>query len=230
MEFPEGSIYAHIFRRIMHILLSFAVVYYLLPYTIFSLPREVWMLSILIGTPAIVEYIRIRKGKLVPGLREHESSHVASYFWFLTGTAITLWIFPQSIAAPMVVAAAIGDPVIGEFRELRRRYWMTLGIIVCSLPFFLYGYSPVMAIVSGTITFLAESVHIEVKWTFRDSLFRSRSKGHVHPLAEKLRIHTLLDDDFLMLLIPSAILLIIYTNMPWLFPPPRVTPAVAKYP
>ena len=230
MEFPEGSVGAHIFRRIMHILLAFAVVYYLLPYVIFGIPREIWMLVILIGAPSTVEYFRLRSGKLVPGLRGHEKNHLASYFWFLTGTAIVLWLFPQPIAAPLIVSVAIGDPVIGEFRDLRRRYWMSIGIFICSLPFYMYGYSIRMALVAGLITFLAESVYIEINWTFRDSLFRSRSRGVVSPIANKLKVHTLLDDDFLMLVLPALVLLVISSNAPWLFPAARIFPQVAVFP
>lgn len=230
LEYEEESIGTHIFRRVMHIAMSLAVIYYILPYIIYGIPRMYIMIVLMGVVPAIVELLRLKLGFNVYGLRDHEKNSVASYFWFITGAALLFAIFPQQIAIPILPAVAIGDVVIGETRHLRRRYWISIGVVVCMIPFLLYGYNIWLGILAGLFTFFAESIQLDVNWQLRDNIFKSRSRGTVDPIAKYFKFAFHLDDDMIMQIVPATILLLIFFNFPQYFPAEAVHPIMTTWP
>ncbi len=226
----EGSRGAHLLRRGLHLALSGVLLYYLLPYRIFGVGRVWYLLLVLISVPTVVEGLRLRYGKMVFGLREYEKERVASYYWFIIGATLVMALFPQVIAAPVIVAVSIGDPIIGETRHLRRRWWMSIGSLTCIIVYFVFQYSFFLALFAGVVTFFAESVQFQVHWSLRDTVFMSRSKGTVSPWAKRFDLIFNLDDDLIMQLIPTFLLLIIFNLFPHVFPSPIIIPDIPVYP
>lgn len=189
-----------------------------------------YLLAIMLTVPTTVEFIRIKLGKKIYGLREHEVGTVASYYWFITGAVVLIAVFPQIIAAPVIIAVSIGDPIIGETRHLRRRYWMTISVLTCLTIYFVFQYPYYLAIPAGIVTFFAESIEFEIHWHLRDSLFRSRSRGTLSPLHKRFRLLFKFDDDLIMLLVPALFLLVLFNIIPWAFPHPIFYPSLNEFP
>jgi hypothetical protein len=189
-----------LFRRALHVSFGAVVLYYLFPKTILGLPTWILLVAFITIPSVIMELWRIKSHRLFYGLREHETHHVASYFWFVNGAVLLLIFFPQYIAAPCILATAIGDPVIGETRLLRRRWAFSIGFLVCFFSFLLFRYHWAFAAIAGLI---AESMTLEINWEFRDELFYSRSQKKVSRYKEWFDFIFKTDDDLMMQLIPA---------------------------
>lgn len=213
-----------IIRRLLHAAFGGIILYYVMPTTIFSIPKWV-LLIVLFSVPTIImESWRLTHKKAFFGMREHERYHVASYFWMINGSVILLLIFPQFIAAPCILAAAIGDPVIGETRWFRRRLSFSIGILTCVAIFVLFRYPLPIAILVGIITFLAESLNVEIIWEFREELFYSRSRRKVSRRKELFDFIFKTDDDFMMQVVPAVVIYVMMlifsaNGWTWLMPP-----------
>ena len=66
---------------------------YALPKTLFWVPSLLWILLVLVLAPVAFEAWRVPRKVVVPGLRKHEAHRLASYAWFLTGSATLLVFF-----------------------------------------------------------------------------------------------------------------------------------------
>jgi dolichol kinase len=178
----------------------------------------------------VIESVRLKYGVVFLGLREHERHRVASYLWFTSGAVLLIAVFPQQIAVPCILAAAIGDPVIGETRRFRRRFAFSLGFLSCFLIFLLFGYPILLAVIAGGVTFIAESFEIEVQWGLREDLFKSRSRGRVSKYRKLFDLVFKTDDDFVMQVVPAIIIGIVVMagvtySLHWLYlPEPLITP------
>jgi len=203
-----------VFRRFMHISYALIVLVYLFPETIYGYPRIYFLALFFVAVPIIIETIRIRKGARIYGMRDHEQAHVASYAWFCIGSVLLVWLFPPQIAAPCIVATAIGDVVIGETVKLRRRYAFAIPIGVVMVIFLVFKYSIPLAILAGSIAFVAEATEFDITWRLRSKLFWSRSTGEISPLKKYSKIIFKTDDDFMMQFIPA-----IYLGLLWLWDP-----------
>ncbi len=235
----EDDVRARLLRRFMHIAMSSCLIYYLLPGFIFGIHRVVWMLAVLLTVPITVDSIRLRRDRLYFGMREHERERFASYVWFFIGSAFLMAFFPQEVAAPLILAVAVGDVVLGETRRFRRRYAYGITYLTCTSFFVIYGYPVVdwvapdpsalrilLTLFAGGITTIAETVELEIKWGIRDDFFRSRSKDEMSRYRRYFDLIFKFDDDFLMQVIPAIVLGMIWVVAPSLFPPPKIAPLV----
>jgi dolichol kinase len=221
----------HWLRRGLHIAYGGVVLFYLFPPVCFGIPTLLYLAVFFVGIPIIIEAIRLTRGAIFIGLREHERHHVASYLWFTAGAVLLIAIFPQQIAAPCILSAAIGDPIIGETRRFRRRFAFSIGFLVCFAIFLLFHYPIGLAIIAGGITFIAESIELEIQWGLREDLFTSRSKGRVSKYRQWFDFVFKADDDFMMQVVPAIIITILavigmYYSLQWLCLPeePLITP------
>ena len=217
-------------RRILHLLFTFAIIYYLLPFTVFGIPRHYYFIIIIFLIPILIEIIRLRAGVIFHGLHEHEANHVASYVWFTTGATILILFFPQQIAAPCIVATALGDPVIGLTKPYRRRFIFLITFIICLLVFILFKYSIYIAIFAAAIAFIAESFEFKIRIRLRPNLFWSRSRHRFSRYKAFFDFLFRTDDDFMMQIIPAVALFILFSIFPELLPPEIIQPLPSLLP
>lgn len=214
----------NVVRRICHALASLACVYYFFGPTIFGVPKEILIFIALSIIPLFLDTCRLKLQIKAFGIRDHERDKFASYVWFTHGSLLLILLTPQQIAAPIIIAASFGDPIIGEIRRFRRSIAFGVGILFCCLVFILFQYHWIMAIVAGTICFLAEATEFGYRWSLRRDLFYSRHQGRESELVKYSRFYTTTDDDFTMQVLPGLILLIIYLMNPGWFPEPLIEP------
>ena len=110
-----------IYRRFNHTVASCFVIYFLFPEYILGFKRVylviVFWLSIL-----LIEYFRLRGAFVLDGMRDYESSRVAGFVWFATGTCMILFfyevgVFPEIFAVSTIIMASLVDPLIGEINK-----------------------------------------------------------------------------------------------------------------
>jgi hypothetical protein len=211
-------------RRALHLFFAFVILYYLFPPTLFGVPMYIYLVILVFILPLLIEAIRLRTGRVFIGLHDHEANHIASYIWFTTGATILILFFPQQIAAPCIVATALGDPVIGLTKPYRRRFIVITTFLICLVVFLVFKYLILLAIIAAGIAVIAESFEFKIRIRLRPNLFWSRSK---HRFSSYTRFFDFLfrtDDDFMMQIIPAIILLVIFTVFPMLLPPEVLHP------
>ena len=208
-----------IVRRICHLAFAFVIIYYLLPRTIVGIPRYMFVIIILVIVPWSIEIIRLYKNTSFLGLHDHERNHIASYAWFTFGAAILLLFFPQQIAAPCIVATALGDPVMGLTKPYRRRYIFLIAFLICFIVFIIFKYQPILALFAAAVAIIAESFEFKIRIRLRPNLFWSRTKKRFSDYKHFFNFLFRTDDDFIMQIIPAVVLLIVFLVLPELMPP-----------
>ncbi len=165
--------------------LPLTLVYYLLPNTIICIQKQLALILLFISV-CIFECYRIRWGVHIVGLREHERSTVASYLWAAGGLVLCFLFLPMRFVVPSVVAAAFIDPLIGE---LRRRNSS------------LYPYLPIAlyALIFGIALTLVSAYQLNLLLSFT-------ATATIVGIAAEYPNIKYLDDDFLMMVLPAALL------------------------
>ncbi len=134
-----------------------------------------------LGVEAWRLWIRDPGAPAIFGMRAYERGRVASYAYFAVATGALLLLFPQPIAVPCLVGAALLDPVIGEFRSRGRT---RLGVILA--------------------TTLGLALFILLDWSILAS-----SVATLAILTGELVTIPYLDDDFLMPILPALALTVL---------------------
>jgi hypothetical protein len=147
---------------------------------------------------------------------------VASYVWFTTGAVLLIAFFPQQIAAPCIIGAAIGDPLLGMTRKFRRRYTFSITYIALLAVFIIFQYRLELAVLAAGIMMVSESLEIRVKWQLRPTLFYSRSKKKVSHYRNFFEVLFKTDDDFMMQIVPAVALAVIFLLIGWNHLPPEL--------
>lgn len=162
----------HIYRRFNHTVAACFVIYFLFPEYILGIQREYYILIfwIIIAT---VEYLRLKQGLKVLGMRDYENNRIAGFVWFATGTCMILGLYeldivPQSLAIATIIMAAFTDPLIGEAnRKFGERWGVGLGLICSFLIYQLIIGVLFYAIIGSIIAIISERP--KIKW-FDDDL------------------------------------------------------------
>lgn len=175
------------FRRILHSMAWIYLVFYLPPSYIFGLHRKILLLIfvlIILG----FEALRIYFGFEVYGMRHYEKRQIAAYAWATMAAAIGLLFFPIHLNVLCLVGMGIVDPLIGELEKNKSKYcpylpipiWAILGIIILTI---LTNFSLIFVILLSVVGSVV-AVGVE-------------------------KPDLVIDDDFLMVVIPLLILRII---------------------
>lgn len=182
--FVEGLEFdPHWFRRAFHAFGACFIVFFLLPDEGVTMGFVKGALPALLFAGALaVEAYRILGGVSTEaffGLREYERYRISGYVYFASSVVLLLYAFPPAIAAACIVGAAIGDPILGEFRRAKREHagWaatLAFGTIV----FAALGFHPSLAVLGGGLLVAGE-------------LWKNRY----------------LDDDFMMPILPAVVLI-----------------------
>jgi hypothetical protein len=114
-----------IWRRILHGLGALVLVYYLLPPNVlFGVPNPVIPL-IALAAVFVLEGFRLGGYVEIPVTRPYEAHRLASYAYFGIAMVIAVLLFPEPIAAGVILGTALVDPLAGELRlsqHYRRLY------------------------------------------------------------------------------------------------------------
>ncbi len=110
-----------IWRRILHGLGAAVLVYYLLPANVLlGIPNQAIPL-IALAAVLVLEGLRLAGYVEIPVIRPYESHRLASYAYFAIALVVAVLLFPEPIAAAVILGTAIVDPLAGELR-LSSRY------------------------------------------------------------------------------------------------------------
>ena len=177
-----------IYRRFNHTVASCFVIYFLFPKYIFSVDR-IYLLAVFWFSILLIEYFRLSGAFALDGMRDYESSRVAGFVWFATGTCTILFfyeigVFPEIFAVSTIIMASLVDPLIGE---CNKKYGGLQG--------FFAGFFASVLIYQLII----------------GSLFYSLIGGLVAVLVERPKFKWL-DDDLLMQIFPILIMTILYLS------------------
>ena len=177
-----------IYRRFNHTVASCFVIYFLFPEYIFGVDR-LYLVVLFWISIVIIEYLRLSGVFALDGMREYESSRVAGFVWFATGTCTILFfyeidVFPEIFAVSTIIMASFVDPLIGE----------------CSKK-----YGDLQGFFSGFVA------SVLIYQLIIGSLFYSLIGGLVAVLVERPKFKWL-DDDLLMQIFPVLIMTIFYLS------------------
>ena len=177
----------HLLRRVIHSMTWIVLVYYLLPREIFGYSKRSLLIILVISILAF-EGLRLYKGWHIFGMRDYEKKQIAAYAWAAMAAGIALIVFPMHWNVLCFIGMGIVDPLIGEIKYHIPKYypsvpliaWAIIGIIIMNL---MTGYSLMiivpLAIIGSIVAILAEYPSI------------------------------IIDDDFLMVMVPLSILYLI---------------------
>ncbi len=198
------------YRRAFHTFAACLIAYYLIPENTGNL---LWLYvlkrAVVVSVMCIlifVEAIRLKgiiKTDVFFGLRLYERKRVCSYLYFGLASSLLLLLFPQAIAVPCILCAAIVDPVMGELRWVAQKWFSIAFGSVLSLGLFLVcNYNPLPAALGSCLVILGE-----------------------------IGSNKYMDDDFTMQMMPAIGLVLASVLMPGvgIIPPavpPLITPVV----
>jgi hypothetical protein len=125
-----------IWRRVLHGLGAFVLVYFALPTGFFVVVPKEYVLLAALTAVLLLEVGRHVAGLQLPTLRPYEEHRIASFAFFAVALTGAVLLFPLPIAAAVVLGVAMVDPLVGELR-LRRmpvvRRWLIGGTVYVGL-------------------------------------------------------------------------------------------------
>jgi dolichol kinase len=119
-----------IWRRFLHGLGAFAVLYLLVPPRILVVVSNEVVLLVALELILVVEYLRHVKHWELPTIRPYEEGRIASYVYYAVALSAALLLFPRPVAGAVILGTALVDPLLGE---LRLRSTWPLGSVVPGL-------------------------------------------------------------------------------------------------
>ncbi len=176
-----------VLRRVAHLLIALAPLYYVLPVNLPLVGIHRWTVVVVFFVAILVfEGYRLWKGITFLGLRPHEKNQIASFAWAAAGITAVLWLSPHDIASAALVGMALVDPLAGELRfagaHVRKRTAASL------------------------VAYFAICLGILLAWDVRPviELLLLSSVATVLAVASEGVKTRYVDDDFLMSVVPAA--------------------------
>lgn len=192
----------HLARRLIHLSISsIPFIYYWYGTelaSLFFITRE-QLVTITVGCIILLELLRLKKGWLLYGQRQHEAKQPSAWVWGALSIGLVLLLAPQTgyqgagLGTPLLLSLALGDPILGEarLRKLPNHWVLILGLATISLIWFfcaIWLNAPLWLIpIMAPLIVAAEGP--KLKW---------------------------IDDNATMLLIPLAVLMLIKHFLPYL--------------
>jgi hypothetical protein len=174
----SGNFDLHWYRRMWHTFGAVFVYYYLVP--------DVWYLNLakrdvgicLIILIAILEILRIKGvigSSLFFGLKLRERKRMCSYVFFAIGCLTLLTFVPEAITVPCLLAACLGDPLMGEVRrkygDAKARFVGFFFILWLFMIIWYRGPLPIALGISVLGAGIAVAAEGHKAWWFDDDLF-----------------------------------------------------------
>jgi dolichol kinase len=177
-----------IWRRILHGLGAVALVYYVLPNDFFLIAPKLEVLLAALAVVLVLEALRHTAGLELPTIRDYEREWVGSFAVFATAIVVVILIFPEPIAAAVVLGTALVDPLAGELRRRQGSRAVELGV-----PFLAYS----ALAWAGLAAF--------GRWPLVESAGLAVLAGAIAVAVERPKVWWF-DDDLAMTLVPAVAL------------------------
>jgi len=120
-------------RRITHGLGALLLIYYVLPDVLFFVIPKEGLLIAALAAAWIIEGLRHAYRFQLPMIRPYEDRRIASFAFYATALAGAVLLFPEPIAAAVILGTALVDPIAGELRLSTAYRWL-----YPALPFVVY--------------------------------------------------------------------------------------------
>jgi dolichol kinase len=182
----EGDV---LWRRILHGTGAFVLVYYLLPDDFFVVASKELVLLLALAAAFVLELARHRFGLELPTIRGYESNRPASFLFYSVGLVVAVLLFPEGIAAVVVVGTAFVDPIAGDLRTSGRSATVRL-----SVPIVVYAVLAAVALA------------VVGRWPLDAAVGLGALAAVVAVLVERWRFRWV-DDDLTMTVVPAVVLL-----------------------
>ena len=121
IEQSKGGLYGHIFRRAIHLSLSFIPLIYFeygqecAEFIGLELPQ---LVSVIVLLMLAAEAVRLKFSITIFGQREYEARQVSALAWGAIGIGLAFLMAPtKEYMWPLVLSLSLGDPLMGELRR-----------------------------------------------------------------------------------------------------------------
>ncbi|MFW6071992.1 MAG: hypothetical protein ACOC6U_00670 [Thermoplasmatota archaeon] len=176
-----------IFRRILHSMAWIYLIFYIFPTNIFGFHRKILLLFVIIVILSF-EALRIHFGFQVFGMRSYEKRQIAAYAWATMAASIGLFSFPMHLNVLCLIGMGIADPIIGELNKYKPEYYPYLPLLIWAI----IGIITLTILTNFSIVFI----------------LMLSAVGSITAIGIE-KPNLVIDDDFLMVLVPLVILRII---------------------
>ncbi|MEI6795757.1 MAG: hypothetical protein WCK39_02735 [Methanomassiliicoccales archaeon] len=180
----------HLLRRMVHMCTPVFLIYYILPDPLWvgGVSKQIGVIFIMVAA-LIFEVYRLRHQTKIIGMRDYEYHRVSAAAWTSVALTIVLLLFPIQVAAPALFGMAWVDPLMGEMRMRKSRFYPKLPIIAYFV-----------------IAFAA----ISVFWQFSYVGLIAAALGTPVAIWAELKRDWKVDDDFSMIVLPALVYAIVF--------------------
>jgi hypothetical protein len=146
-------------------------------------------LFFLLALILIIEALRLYFAPHIIGMRDYENYRISAAAWTAMGLTVSLAFFPIEIMLPVLLGMGWVDPMLGVMRSRKSKYYPTVPIVfyfalmVVPLAYF-FGLTPFVIVASVVATVLGITSEVKKNWY--------------------------IDDDFLMIVVPSVGLYVMF--------------------
>ncbi len=110
-----------VLRRILHVSGAAVLLYFVIPSGFFVVASTEEILLGLLAAVLVIEVLRLAYGLELATVREYETRRIGGYVYYSVALTAAVLLFPEPIAAAVVLGTALVDPLMGEIREHPRR-------------------------------------------------------------------------------------------------------------
>lgn len=136
----KGGFGGHILRRLTHIAsILIPVIYYYFDVLLKPISGIMTANQLILGLLILImilESLRLRYAWTLIGQRAYENHHISGFAWSIcTSFLVVLTVKNASLAFPIIIAFAIGDPLMGELRQAQCKpyYVIFTAVVVIAL-------------------------------------------------------------------------------------------------
>jgi hypothetical protein len=180
-------------RRILHGLGGAVVIYLVLPTDFFVVAPKQYVLLAALAAVLVLEVLRHWRGLELPTLRAYEQHRIGSYAFYAIALTGAVLLFPEPVAAAVVLGCAVVDPLAGELRARPGPGWVSW--VVPWLVYVPLAYVGMTRIGS---------------WPSLPSIGLAAAAGSVAVAVER-PMWTWVDDDLAMTFVPALVLVAVGT-------------------
>jgi hypothetical protein len=106
-----------VWRRTLHAAVALILIYFALPNDIFVVAPKRTVLLAALAFVLVLEALRHAGLLDFPTIRPYEQGRVSSFAFFAIAVVGAILLFPEPIAAAVVLGTAVVDPLVGELRD-----------------------------------------------------------------------------------------------------------------
>jgi len=113
----DAALGDRVWRRVLHGAVAVILLYYALPNDFFEIAPKRTVLLAGLAVVLGLELLRLLGVLELPTIRPYEARRVGSYAFYALAVVGAIVLFPEPIAAAVVLGTALVDPIAGELRS-----------------------------------------------------------------------------------------------------------------